>query len=276
LREIIGEDDAPFIYERVGLWIHHFLIDEFQDTSRLQWENLRPLLREGQSNDDDSLIIGDEKQCIYRFRDSDPTLLQHQVANGFPGSVKQHPNNNGASTNWRSSATVIKFNNALFKSLAQKNGFDDIYKNVEQRVAPTNDNNRGYVKITAIESSLKEEFHDESLEILTNDICRKAHCLITFIYCITPMFTPSYKLVITNNHLYSSNKITFLNCLYFGLAYPIANHIWTAITHQLIIFFCICILFWKQEQGSFFKLVLKFFIGIIYIPSFILPFYDST
>lgn len=171
LREIIGEDDAPFIYERVGLWIHHFLIDEFQDTSRLQWENLRPLLREGQSNDDDSLIIGDEKQCIYRFRDSDPTLLQHQVANEFPGSIKQHPNNNGASTNWRSSATVIKFNNALFKSLAQKNGFDDIYKNVEQRVAPTNDNNRGYVKITAIESSLKEEFHDESLEILTNDIC---------------------------------------------------------------------------------------------------------
>ena len=95
LREIIGEDDAPFVYERVGLWIRHFLIDEFQDTSRLQWENIRPLLREGLSSGDDSLIIGDEKQCIYRFRDSDPTLLQHQVTDEFSQQSKPHPNNKG-------------------------------------------------------------------------------------------------------------------------------------------------------------------------------------
>ena len=59
LREIIGNDDAPFVYERIGVWINHFLIDEFQDTARMQWENLRPLLSEGNANGHDSLIIGD-------------------------------------------------------------------------------------------------------------------------------------------------------------------------------------------------------------------------
>ncbi len=59
LRDIIGDSLSPFIYERTGLRLHHFLIDEFQDTSRLQWENLRPLVMESLDNLNDNLIIGD-------------------------------------------------------------------------------------------------------------------------------------------------------------------------------------------------------------------------
>lgn len=174
LREIIGDDDAPFIYERVGLWIRHFLIDEFQDTSRLQWENLRPLLREGQSSGDDSLVIGDEKQCIYRFRQSDPTLLQCEVDK--ESGAQQHPNNRGASTNWRSSAVVVNFNNQLFKAFSEQVGFGDVYKNVEQNISPSAkaDPNRGYVKIAKVktESSRdKKAFEEQSLQLLTEDIC---------------------------------------------------------------------------------------------------------
>lgn len=79
LRRIISEDEAPFIYERLGIRLNHFLIDEFQDTSRLQWENLSALVSESLSIGKDNLIIGDEKQSIYRFRNSDPDLLMKDV-----------------------------------------------------------------------------------------------------------------------------------------------------------------------------------------------------
>ncbi len=72
LRSIIGDDDAPFVYERIGTRINHYLIDEFQDTSRLQWDNMVALLRESESRGEDNLIIGDAKQSIYRFRNADP------------------------------------------------------------------------------------------------------------------------------------------------------------------------------------------------------------
>ncbi|MDE7388569.1 MAG: UvrD-helicase domain-containing protein, partial [Muribaculaceae bacterium] len=65
LRRIIGDDTAPFLYERTGMRLRHFLIDEFQDTSRLQWQNLKPLVAESLSHNNDNLIIGDVKQCIY-------------------------------------------------------------------------------------------------------------------------------------------------------------------------------------------------------------------
>lgn len=152
LRDIIGDDDTPFIYERVGVWLHHFLIDEFQDTSRLQWENLRPLLHEGQASDHDSLIIGDEKQCIYRFRFSDPTLLQSQVHSDFPANAQTKGNDSAGNTNWRSSADVVRFNNALFSHLAHATGFTDIYGNVCQNVSPKHATHRGYVELCGIDT----------------------------------------------------------------------------------------------------------------------------
>ena len=72
LKRIIGDDDTPFIYERLGTTLDNFLIDEFQDTSKMQWDILKPLLSESDSRGEDNLIIGDAKQSIYRFRNADP------------------------------------------------------------------------------------------------------------------------------------------------------------------------------------------------------------
>ncbi len=73
--QIIDGQDAPFIYERMGQYLRHFMIDEFQDTSNLQWLNFRPLVKEAESNGKSNLIVGDVKQSIYRWRNSDWRLL---------------------------------------------------------------------------------------------------------------------------------------------------------------------------------------------------------
>ena len=87
LREIIAGSDAPFVYEKLGVRFEHFLLDEFQDTSNIQWENFLPLLRESESHGGDNLVVGDIKQSIYRFRDSDWRLLGEEVLRAFPRSA---------------------------------------------------------------------------------------------------------------------------------------------------------------------------------------------
>ncbi|MDE6230558.1 MAG: UvrD-helicase domain-containing protein [Muribaculaceae bacterium] len=118
LNEMIGDSDAPFIYERLGTYLNHFLIDEFQDTSRLQWANLKPLLAESMSRENDNLIIGDAKQSIYRFRNADPSLITDVVPAQFAGRVSILGDAPEHNTNWRSRINVIRFNNSLFSFLA--------------------------------------------------------------------------------------------------------------------------------------------------------------
>lgn len=135
LRRIISEEEAPFIYERLGVRLNHFLIDEFQDTSRLQWGNLSPLVRESLSTGKDNLIIGDEKQSIYRFRNSDPDLLIKDVPGEFGPEVEMHGNIPAENTNWRSAADIVRFNNTLFKLITPATGLEEIYSNVVQEIA---------------------------------------------------------------------------------------------------------------------------------------------
>ncbi len=117
LRRIIGHDDTPFIYERLGTRLNHFLIDEFQDTSLLQWLNLRPLLSESEGRGHDNLIIGDAKQSIYRFRNADPSLITSVVPEAFPGH-KAAGMSIAENTNWRSDLRIVRFNNYFFNALA--------------------------------------------------------------------------------------------------------------------------------------------------------------
>ena len=155
LRKIIGDDDAPFVYERLGNRIDHYLIDEFQDTSRMQWDIIYPLLAEGLSKDKDSLIIGDPKQSIYRFRNADHRLITEVVPRVFPlhNACGDSLEDN---TNWRSATKVVKFNNYFFKTLAEeitrlseskatKKDFSALYSNVVQY--PHNQSDSGYVEI---------------------------------------------------------------------------------------------------------------------------------
>lgn len=157
LRRIIGDDDAPFIYERLGSRLDNFLIDEFQDTSRLQWDNLFPLIHESDSRGGDNLIIGDAKQSIYRFRNAEPSLITKEVPEAFPNRINAGMSKE-ENTNWRSDRTVVEFNNRLFHTLAEKMSllsygyidFSDLYSNVVQYAA--HQERKGYVEVDFVDS----------------------------------------------------------------------------------------------------------------------------
>lgn len=165
LQTIINQEEAPFIYERLGVHLRHFLIDEFQDTSRLQWLNISPLVKESLATDNDNLIIGDEKQAIYRFRNSDPSLIIKDVPEEFASVCQLHGNVITENTNWRSAADIVRFNNTLFIAMARQLGLSDIYANVVQGVAKSKI--KGYIEA--------EPFSDpeESLQRMVTHIERQ-------------------------------------------------------------------------------------------------------
>ena len=111
LRNIINNQDIPFIYEKTGTVIKHIMIDEFQDTSVLQWGNFKPLIQNSLAMDGSCLIVGDVKQSIYRFRNSD-----WQILNGIEqdAELQNHMGKIPAKFNYRSSKRVVEFNNTLF------------------------------------------------------------------------------------------------------------------------------------------------------------------
>lgn len=173
LKEIIGEGDTPFVFERLGVWLNHFLIDEFQDTSLMQWEIMKPLVEQGQSVDADSLIIGDEKQCIYRFRSSDPTLLQYQVTEQFREKATVEGDTPEDNTNWRSSRHVVEFNNMLFQSLSRRLGLSEIYANVCQLISDKHAEHNGYVCVRQIEAPAKDGFITLALDGMVEEMRRQ-------------------------------------------------------------------------------------------------------
>lgn len=166
LRSIIGKDDAPFVYERLGTRLNHFLIDEFQDTSRMQWDNLCPLLEESMGRNNESLLIGDAKQSIYRFRNADPSLISHEVERRWRGNVHTVGDLPGENVNWRSDPVIVEFNNGFFSYLSGRLseyageitgdsiGFSNLYANVSQRLHPKKRDDvsrtHGYVEIKFI------------------------------------------------------------------------------------------------------------------------------
>lgn len=178
LKKIIGENDAPFIYERIGTRINNYLIDEFQDTSKMQWNVIYPLLLESESKAENNLIIGDPKQSIYRFRNADHSLITHVVPEAFPDHIAAGFSKED-NTNWRSHTNIVRFNNYFFKALAsylselsKKKGlptdFDSLYDNVVQQ--PANQKGQGFVEIrifdkSSIESGQFDDYFNQDEEI---------------------------------------------------------------------------------------------------------------
>lgn len=112
LNGIIGNNHAPFIYERVGNHYYHYLIDEFQDTSKLQWLNFKPLIDNSLAQGNSNLIVGDVKQAIYRWRGGDWRLLLKDVEAELGSEyVQRIP----LDKNYRSQKKVVQFNNAVFQ-----------------------------------------------------------------------------------------------------------------------------------------------------------------
>jgi len=167
----IQNQPAPFIYERLGEKYKHFFIDEFQDTSEMQWQNLIPLIDNALSSEDLSgergtlMLVGDPKQSIYRWRGG--------KAEQFIELSKEHnPFNNPdkkithLDTNFRSYAEVIQFNNDFFKMLSDEftnPDYKDLYENHSHQ--KTNSKTGGYVNISFIpqvEKNDEEEVLDKT------------------------------------------------------------------------------------------------------------------
>lgn len=164
LSKIIGNEPAPFIYEKMGIYLHHFLIDEFQDTSAMQWDNMLPLVIESLSKGYENLLIGDEKQCIYRFRNSKPELLGNEAQEFITdlfgnGSVKIIGDKISENTNWRSAPAVIRFNNTLFYMLGLQTKLFGInaYNHVIQAIPEKNEKLPGYVRLEFIQNQKNKE-----------------------------------------------------------------------------------------------------------------------
>ncbi|MDD2633515.1 MAG: UvrD-helicase domain-containing protein [Bacteroidales bacterium] len=121
---IVQREPVPFIYERIGEKFRHFLIDEFQDTSVLQWHNMLPLLENSLASNHFNMIVGDGKQAIYRFRNGDveqfaalPGLLHHHgdpIMLARENLLRHHCKELELDTNYRSFKEVVGFNNDFF------------------------------------------------------------------------------------------------------------------------------------------------------------------
>ncbi|URA10935.1 UvrD-helicase domain-containing protein [Thermospira aquatica] len=113
LHDKISKQNAiPYLYMRLGETYRYFFIDEFQDTSRLQWENLLPLIEEALSQNGHTYLVGDPKQSIYRWRNGDVRIMLQDVRRQFPNFT-----HTSLDTNYRSYKTIVEFVNTFFSSL---------------------------------------------------------------------------------------------------------------------------------------------------------------
>jgi ATP-dependent exoDNAse (exonuclease V) beta subunit len=166
----IQNQPAPFIYERLGERYRHFFIDEFQDTSEMQWQNLIPLIDNALSGQDDYgvkgtlMIVGDPKQSIYRWRGGKAEqfieLSKDQNPFNNPDKRLEH-----LDKNYRSYSQIIEFNNDFFKLLSNEFehlDYKDLYENHSHQ--KTNDKTGGYVNISFIPKVETSEDDEETLD----------------------------------------------------------------------------------------------------------------
>jgi len=160
ISKVVLNEPAPFIYERTGERYSSLLFDEFQDTSVMQWWNFLPLVENTLSKNGFSLVVGDGKQAIYRWRNgevqqflnlpnvfghnNEPNILEKEAA------LIRNTEFDHLADNWRSSAEIIEFNNELFEQLAENLSetlqgiYDDHAQNVRKKDIP------GYVRVEQV------------------------------------------------------------------------------------------------------------------------------
>ncbi len=172
ISKVVSEQPVPFIFEKLGARYSHFLIDEFQDTSGLQWQNILPLIENGLAENNFSMVVGDAKQAIYRWRGGDieqfialPAIknasenpLFADREQSLKRNYKEHP----LAKNFRSKREVIEFNNGLFLSLTKllHPEYQNVYNQVSQTVKAGNEG--GYVELRFPERLGKKIEKDDS------------------------------------------------------------------------------------------------------------------
>ena len=173
IAEIIRKEPTPFIYERLGERYHHFLIDEFQDTSVMQWHNLLPLVHNSLSEGYQNLIVGDAKQSIYRWRGGEVEQFVQLPEHIFQSELLPNPDelknsllNNAEekvlSDNWRSDKEIVQFNNAFFNNLKTiiSPDLQAIYESSEQN-PKGNDGGYIHIDLTPDTKSFKSDVMDK-------------------------------------------------------------------------------------------------------------------
>ncbi|NMB49487.1 MAG: UvrD-helicase domain-containing protein [Bacteroidales bacterium] len=190
LNKIIDDSDTPFIYEKTGTLLKHYMIDEFQDTSIMQWQNFRPLMQESLAAGNFNLVVGDVKQSIYRWRNSDWRLLEERIVHDFGSeNVSMH----SLDTNWRSDAKIVYFNNSLFRSAAAllqddynrsfeampesdfvhyaQTKITEVYTHVCQQVPPHKNPEEGFVRLTFLNAEDRDDdWRSQALARLPKEI----------------------------------------------------------------------------------------------------------
>jgi ATP-dependent exoDNAse (exonuclease V) beta subunit len=179
ISEEIADEPIPYIYERLGIKYKYFFIDEFQDTSILQWRNLIPLIQEGLANGGKAFIVGDAKQSIYRWRSGEVSQFLELGNNESTDFTEINKINLGS--NWRSSTDVVNFNNDLFTFLAEKFS-EDSYKKiyVDGNSQKSEKEFRGYVELNFKTIQSDEERDDSILEYskkTIEDLCQEGYNL---------------------------------------------------------------------------------------------------
>lgn len=185
LNRMIDQNDSSFVFEKIGTTINHIMIDEFQDTSHLQWENFRILLSNGLSQNHDSLIVGDVKQAIYRWRNGDWSILgnleKEPLFSNYIRNIAELP-----TINRRSEENIINFNNAFFWAATQV--LNDLYKkeqgkeceelknaysDVEQRFnVEHKEPGHGYIKVAFTDKNESYSYEEQNLNWLLEEINR--------------------------------------------------------------------------------------------------------
>ena len=165
----IKDQPAPFIYERLGDRYRHYFIDEFQDTSEMQWQNFIPLIDNALASEDldgtqgTLMIVGDPKQSIYRWRGgkAEQFIRLSGEENPFSNKVKDVKN---LDTNYRSYSQIIEFNNDFFQQLAHEFSNEDYFKLYQETATQkTNSKKGGFVSIQFLEDdvAVEDDFEEE-------------------------------------------------------------------------------------------------------------------
>ncbi|MDT8309501.1 MAG: 3'-5' exonuclease, partial [Bacteroidales bacterium] len=184
---ITETQDVPYIYERTSERFNHFLIDEFQDTSALQWYNMQPLIVDSLANGGYNMVVGDAKQAIYRWRNGDveqfvmlPAIKkarQNSIYLSRQNMLENFYKPETLKENYRSAAPIVHFNNNFFNFV--KECFPGIvyeaYDNHEQH--PCKNIDDGYVELTLLDTEKTDTKAQQTERHLTLLIEKIHHCL---------------------------------------------------------------------------------------------------
>ena len=177
ISDVLGDCSVPFIYERIGEKYKHYFIDEFQDTSVLQWQNFLPLMENSLSSLNMNMIVGDAKQSIYRFRGGEvgQIISLPMIYDRPEGEFGKHCEEMFVSTaqkmtlgtNYRSSQNVVKFNNTFFRFIGDGRDTkfcvsNDVYHDVEQVYAPQKTG--GFVSVEVFHGDMKADEYKEKVK----------------------------------------------------------------------------------------------------------------